>query len=141
MTARKHLHVVAAVIEWNGKILCMQRGATKHDYTSFHWEFPGGKIELGETPQQALHRELIEEMELDVEVGEHIATVNHSYPDFDITLMFYRCIPVAHCADGNQPPAFVRLEHNDHRWLTPDQLHTLSWCPADFPVIDTLCQQ
>lgn len=136
MNAVKHIDVVAAVIEWNGKILCMQRGATKYDYTSFHWEFPGGKIEPGETPRQALHRELIEEMDLDVRVGDLVTVVNHSYPDFDITLRFYRCHPAVDA--GDQPPAFVRREHNDHCWLTPDCLHTLQWCPADFPVIAML---
>ena len=65
---RKHYHVVAAVIEVDGKVLCMQRGTTRYSYTSHLWEFPGGKIEPGETPQQALHRELLEEMDLDVEV-------------------------------------------------------------------------
>ena len=63
---RKHYHVVAAVIEVDGKVLCMQRGVTRYPYTSHMWEFPGGKIEPGETPQQALHRELLEEMNMDV---------------------------------------------------------------------------
>ena len=61
MTSRKHYHVVAAVIEVDGKMLCMQRGVTRYSYTSHLWEFPGGKIEPGETPEQALHRELLEE--------------------------------------------------------------------------------
>ena len=86
MTQRKHYHVVAAVIEVDGKVLCMQRGVTRYPYTSHLWEFPGGKIEPGETPQQALHRELIEEMDLDVEVHERLAVVTHDYPDFTITL-------------------------------------------------------
>lgn len=128
----KHIHVVAAVIEWDGKILCMQRGATPFDYTSYHWEFPGGKIEPGETPQEALRRELIEEMDLAVEVGEHIATVDHQYPDFRITLMFYHCIPLS------TPPIYVIKEHNDHQWLTPQELNTLDWCPADYPVLKHL---
>ena len=129
----KHITVVAAVIEWGGKILCMQRGATPFEYTSFHWEFPGGKIESGETPQQALKRELIEEMDLEVEVGEHIATVEHSYPDFDITLMFYRCTVPG--ASATTPPAFTRKEHHDHKWLPRPELHRLPWCPADHPVL------
>ena len=64
----KHYNVVAAVVEVDGKVLCMQRGESRYDYTSHHWEFPGGKIEPGETPQQAVHRELLEEMDFDVEV-------------------------------------------------------------------------
>ena len=86
MPCRKHYHVVAAVVEVDGKVLCMQRGKTRYTYTSYLWEFPGGKIEEGETPQQALHRELIEEMDLDVEVHELLSTVTHDYPDFTITL-------------------------------------------------------
>lgn len=132
------MKVVAAVIEHDGKILCMQRGATKYEYTSFHWEFPGGKIEPGETPQQALHRELLEEMDLEVAVGEHLMTVDHSYPDFDITLMFYRCTPVNPVLDIAGYPQFVRREHHSHEWLTPDALTTLNWCPADAPLLKIL---
>ena len=132
------MKVVAAVIEHDGKILCMQRGATKYEYTSFHWEFPGGKIEPGETPQQALHRELLEEMDLGVAVGEHLMTVDHSYPDFDITLMFYRCTPVNPELDSAGYPLFVRREHHSHEWLTPDALTTLNWCPADAPLLKIL---
>lgn len=133
---RKRIEVVAAVVEWGGRILCMQRGATKYDYTSFHWEFPGGKIEPGENPEEAVHRELLEELDMDVVVGEHVATVDHSYPDFDIRLMFYRCTPRG--ASGDLPPSFTRKEHNDHCWLSPGQLTTLEWCPADYPVIKLL---
>lgn len=138
----KSITVVAAVVEWGGKILCMQRGLSPYVYTSYHWEFPGGKIEPGESPQQALHRELLEELAMDVEVGQHISTISHSYPDFHITLMFYHCTPkCAHdvainpCNDTNNYPKLVLLEHNDYCWLRPDQLHSLSWCPADLPVL------
>lgn len=132
------MKVVAAVIEHDGKILCMQRGLTKYDYTSYHWEFPGGKIEPGETPQQALHRELLEEMKLNVEVGEHLMTIDHSYPDFDITLMFYRCKPVNLTMDSDGYPQFTRLEHNAHCWLPPQEMSELNWCPADAPLITLL---
>ncbi len=139
MEKRKHITVVAAVIEWNGRVLCMQRGATPFSYTAYHWEFPGGKIEQGETPEQALAREILEEMDLRVRVGEHITTVDHSYPDFDITLMFYRCIALNGGNDG--APSFTRREHHDHRWLLPGELAMLDWCPADAPVISILMQQ
>ena len=120
---RKHYNVVAAVIEVDGKVLCMQRGESRYDYTNHHWEFPGGKIEPGETPQQAVHRELLEEMDLDVEVHEHLATVTHDYPDFTITLAAYRC--TASTTD------FTMREHAASRWLPWDELKTLPWCAAD----------
>lgn len=123
MTARKHYNVVAAVIEVDGQVLCMQRGVTRYSYTSHMWEFPGGKIEPGETPEQALHRELIEEMNLDVEVHELLATVTHDYPDFTITLAAYHCTATtAH---------FIMREHAASRWLPWSQLKSLPWCAAD----------
>ena len=123
MTPRKHHHVVAAVIEVDGKVLCMQRGVTRYPYTSHLWEFPGGKIELGETPEQALHRELLEEMDLDVEVHELLATVTHDYPDFTITLAAYRCTA--------PPTVFTMREHAASRWLPWDEFPSLDWCAAD----------
>lgn len=127
MTSRKHYHVVAAVIEVDGKVLCMQRGVTRYSYTSHLWEFPGGKIEPGETPEQALHRELLEEMDLDVEVHELLATVTHEYPDFTITLAAYRCT----APDKD----FVMREHAASRWLPWDELPSLDWCAADARLI------
>lgn len=122
--------VVAAVIEHEGEILCMQKGETRFAYTSHHWEFPGGKVEAGETPQQALRRELLEEMDYDVEVGEHLITVTHHYPDFSITLAAYRCT----ACDRH----FVMREHAAHCWLPPAQLLTLNWCAADLPIAKEL---
>lgn len=124
---RKHYHVVAAVVEVDGKVLCMQRGVTRYSYTSHLWEFPGGKIEPGETPQQAVHRELLEEMELDVQVHELLATVTHDYPDFTITLAAYRC--TATTAD------FIMREHAASRWLPWSELQLLDWCAADEKLI------
>lgn len=123
MSQRKHYNVVAAVIEVDGKVLCMQRGVTRYSYTSHLWEFPGGKIEEGETPEQALHRELLEEMALEVEVHEHLATVTHDYPDFTITLAAYRCTAATR--------DFIMREHASSRWLPWDKLMTLDWCAAD----------
>lgn len=127
MPNRKHHRVVAAVIEVDGKVLCMQRGVNRYAYTSHMWEFPGGKIEEGETPQEALHRELLEEMEFDVEVHEHLATVTHDYPDFTITLAAFRC--TASTSD------FVMREHASSRWLPWEELETLPWCAADEKLI------
>ena len=127
MTPRKHHHVVAAVIEVDGCVLCMQRGVTRYPYTSHLWDFPGGKIEPGETPEQALHRELLEEMDLDVEVHELLATVTHDYPDFTITLAAYRCTAPT--------TAFTMREHAASRWLPWDELPSLDWCAADARLI------
>lgn len=127
MTARKHYNVVAAVIEVGGRVLCMQRGVTRYSYTSHLWEFPGGKVEPGETPEQALHRELLEEMNMDVEVHELLATVTHDYPDFTITLSAYRCT----APDKD----FVMREHAASRWLPWDELPSLDWCAADARLI------
>lgn len=123
MMSRKHYNVVAAVIEVDGKVLCMKRGVTRYSYTSHLWEFPGGKIEPGETPQQALSRELLEEMDLHVDVHEQLATVTHDYPDFTITLTAYRCTAAT--------TAFTMREHADSCWLPWGELSSLSWCAAD----------
>ena len=125
---RKHYHVVAAVIEVDGKVLCMQRGVTRYPYTSHMWEFPGGKIEPGETPQQALHRELLEEMNMDVAVHELLGTVTHDYPDFTITLAAYRCTA--------NDKAFVMREHAASCWLPWADLPSLTWCAADARLIE-----
>ena len=126
----KHYNVVAAVVCHDGKYLCMQKGKTKFEYTSYKWEFPGGKIELGETPQQALARELMEEMEYLVEVGEELVTVNHEYPDFSITMTAFLCTPKAE-ADG-----FKRREHADSKWCSADELMWLDWAAADIDVVE-----
>ena len=128
MTPRKHYNVVAAVVEVDGKVLCMQRGKTRFAYTSHLWEFPGGKIEPNETPEQALHRELQEEMDLDVEVHELLATVTHDYPDFTITLAAYRCTAAT--------TVFTMREHASSCWLPWKDLPTLQWCAADARLVD-----
>lgn len=129
----RHYNVVAAVVEVDGNVLCMQRGLTRYSYTSHLWEFPGGKIEPGETPQQALHRELLEEMDLDVQVHDLLATVTHDYPDFSITLAAYRCSAAT--------TAFTMREHAASRWLPWAELPSLDWCAADERLIALFPQQ
>ena len=128
----KHYNVVAAVVCHDGKYLCMQKGKTKFEYTSYKWEFPGGKIEPGETPQQALARELMEEMEYLVEVGEELVTVNHEYPDFSITMTAFLCTPKG---DAN---GFRRREHSDSKWCSQEELKGLDWAAADVGIVRIL---
>ena len=125
----KHYNVVAAILREGDKYLCLQRGPSKFDYTSYKYEFPGGKIELGETKAQALMRELREEMELEVAIADehYFTTVEHAYPDFSITLHFF-VVPVAN-------PKFVLKEHKSAVWLRKDELHKLDWAAADEVVV------
>lgn len=126
----KTIEVVAGIIENNGKILCMQRDQGKHDYISFKWEFPGGKIEIGETKEQALVRELQEEMELDVEVVEHFLDIEHQYPDFIIKMYCFRC--------NTEDLNFKLNVHKDFKWLPKEELLTLDWAEADKPIVNKL---
>jgi len=128
----KHLEVVAGIIVNDGKILCMQRNKGKYDYVSYKFEFPGGKIEDGETRPEALMRELREEMELDTNITESdfFLTVEHSYPDFSITMHSFIC--------RVKTDKFIRKEHVDHKWLRPSELSTLDWAEADKPIVEKI---
>ncbi|MGN0234983.1 MAG: (deoxy)nucleoside triphosphate pyrophosphohydrolase [Paludibacteraceae bacterium] len=134
-----HHHVVAAIIVHEGHVLCMQRGQTKYAYTSYKWEFPGGKIEPGERAEDALHREIREEMDMDITVLRHLTTRHHTYPDFEVTLEFYLCLGGSR-PDKSGMPAFTMREHHAFRWLPKGELHTLDWVEADLPVIQQIQQ-
>ena len=126
----KHYHVVAAIIEHEGKILCVQKGKTKFDYTTYKYEFPGGKVEEGETPQEALVREIAEELNYRITVTDFIVTVTHEYPDFAITMDAFLC------KASNKD--FSLNEHINAVWLSPTQLNTLDWAAADIGIVEAV---
>ncbi len=112
----------------------MERGKGKFSYINYKYEFPGGKIEPGETKMAALERELREEMNLQVQIQEKdlFAQVQHAYPDFSISMYAFIC----HLAQ----PDFVRKEHVDSKWLLPQELSQLDWAAADAPIVAKLAQ-
>lgn len=128
----KHLTVTAAILIHNGEILCMQRRESERDYISLKYEFPGGKVEAGESMEDALSRELKEELNLNfsVQPNHYYMTVDHSYPDFSITMHCYKC------EITNR--TIVCNDHHHYVWLPPNQLDTLDWAPADWPVVRRL---
>ncbi|MDY2936447.1 MAG: (deoxy)nucleoside triphosphate pyrophosphohydrolase [Candidatus Cryptobacteroides sp.] len=123
----KRIEVVAALIRDGDKIFATQRGYG--EYKDF-WEFPGGKIEPGETPEAALKREIKEELATEIDVNEYVGTVDYDYPDFHITLLLYLCSMVS--------GSLELLEHESAKWLLASELDTVSWLPADLEIIPKL---
>lgn len=125
MKIRKRIEVVAAIIrDAEGRIFATQRG---YGAMKDGWEFPGGKMEAGETPEQALRREIKEELDTLIAVEDLLTTVEWDYPDFHLTMHCYWC----HVDSG---PLTLK-EHEAARWLTIDQIDTVDWLPADMEVI------
>ncbi|MDY4739648.1 (deoxy)nucleoside triphosphate pyrophosphohydrolase [Absicoccus porci] len=116
----KSIEVVAAVIQHKGRIFATQRG-----YGEFKdgWEFPGGKMEPNETPQQALRREIKEELDTDIEVKDLIDTIDYDYPTFHLTMHCFWCTV--------KSGKLELLEHEDAKWLTKEELQSVDWLPAD----------
>lgn len=116
----KTIEVVAAIIRKGDKIFATQRG-----YGDFKdwWEFPGGKMEAGETPEEALIREIKEELSTDIRVDKFLYTVDYDYPQFHLTMHCYMCSLLNEALHLN--------EHEAARWLTADTLHSVNWLPAD----------
>ncbi len=126
----KIIEVVSAVIIKDDKILCMKRDESKYDYISYKWEFPGGKIEQGETWEEALNRELSEEMNLLVEIKGLFCNIEHDYPDFKLIMHCFECTPLR--------DDFVLNVHKDSKWLSKNELRTLDWADADKKIVDKL---
>ena len=123
----KTIEVVAAIIIHNDQIFATQRG-----YGEFKdgWEFPGGKMEPGETPQQALMREIREELDTEIEVGSLVETVEYDYPNFHLTMHCFLCT----IRSGE----LVLKEHEAAKWLTREELDSVDWLPADVKVVEKL---
>lgn len=123
----KTIEVVAGVIRDGEKIFATQRG---YGDCKDGWEFPGGKMEPGETPQQALARELREELAVEVDVDEFICTVDYDYPKFHLTMHCFYCTVVS--------GELKLLEHEAARWLDASQLRDVDWLPADIEVVKAI---
>ena len=123
----KTIEVVAAIIIDNSKFFATQRG-----YGDFKdkWEFPGGKIEPGESPEVALVREIKEELDTLISVDQYLCTVDHDYPQFHLTMHCYQCTLLTDSLHLN--------EHEASRWLSKEELYSVKWLPADIEVLDIL---
>ena len=127
---KKHYTVSAAIIVENKKILCVQRNKGKYDYISYKYEFPGGKLEEGENEEDALKREISEELNLEIDVAENFLVVTHKYLDFDLTMHCYLC--------KANTEKLVLKEHIDAKWLFKNELIKLDWAAADLPIVSKL---
>ena len=123
----KQIEVVAAIIRKDDKIFATQRG---YGEWKDWWEFPGGKMEVGETPEEALKREIREELLTEISVDELLCTIEYDYPKFHLTMHCYLCSLLT--------DALHLKEHEDARWLTKDELDSVKWLPADKGIIEKI---
>ncbi len=123
----KRIEVVAAIILDGSRVLATQRGYGKW---RGWWEFPGGKVQPGETHEEALLREIKEELDAAIVVDRYHSTVDYDYPDFHLTMHCYCC----HLSDGH----YTLKEHIDARWLTADTITSVQWLPADEDLVTSL---
>lgn len=126
----KTINVVAAIICKNDLIFATQRG-----YGEFkgQWEFPGGKVEEGEAPEDAIIREIHEELNTEIAIDEYLHTVEYDYPVFHLLMRCYLC----HVVEGD----LVLMEHEAAKWLTKDNLYSVNWLPADRELIPIIAKK
>ncbi|WP_343250208.1 (deoxy)nucleoside triphosphate pyrophosphohydrolase [Diplocloster hominis] len=126
----KTVNVVAAVIKYNGRIFATQRG-----YGEFKggWEFPGGKIEPGERPQEALKREIREELNTEIQVHDIVSIIEYDYPTFHLSMRCYWCSIIR--------GKLELLEHEAAKWLKKEELYSVAWLPADAEVIKRIREE
>jgi 8-oxo-dGTP diphosphatase len=126
----KKIEVVAAIIYFENKILCVQRPKNKLSYISEKFEFPGGKIEKGESQKEALKRELIEELNVEPEIKSFFTTIVHEYPDFELTMHSFIC--------EVKTKELNLTEHIAQEWLSLNEIEKLDWAAADIPIVNKL---
>ena len=126
----KTINVVAAIIEKDGRIFATQRG-----YGAYKdwWEFPGGKIEAGETPEEALIREIREELRAEIKVGELFRTVEYDYPEFHMIMQCFLCELIS--------DEIELVEHEAAKWLGKEDIRSVRWLPSDIEIVDKLIQK
>lgn len=127
----KRVDVVAALVWDKGRFLICQRPARKA--RGLLWEFPGGKVETGETHAQALQREIKEELDAEISVGGLFCRLTHNYPDLTVDLYVYEAVL--------ESEMIRLLEHNAAEWITPGEIDNYSFCPADETVLDKIKQR
>lgn len=129
----KKVEVVAAILINEESILCAQRAKSNLKYISEKFEFPGGKIEEGESKKEALKRELIEELSIRPKIHDLFLTVVHQYPDFELTMHSFLC-------DLDTQEVTLN-EHISHKWLKKNELLSLDWAAADIPIVNKLLEK
>ena len=130
-TLREHLHVACAIIERDDLVLAAQRSASMR--MPCKWEFPGGKIRSGESPEECLHREIVEELAVEIAISGPLPAATHVYPSLTVTLYPFICAILS---------GEIKLhEHAAAIWLPPEKLLALDWAEADLPVLAAYCHQ
>ena len=125
---KPHYEVACAVIEKDNKILCCRRGPKGE--TAYKWEFPGGKLEPGETKEEALYREIKEELNTSIKINKFLITVNHEYNTFKVTLHVYLCELAS--------DSYELIVHSECMWQDKDKLDELDFAAADYQFLDLL---